>query len=310
MHPVAEETPADRVGYPRHHATQRGIVPVGAPPAGKVTAARLHQRQQRRDVARVVLPVAIHRDDEVPYGGLQSGQERERLPGQPRLASIIGTRNVAIALSAGTLCHCIVFVPNLFGETNNISIFMAQIAITISVSLLASWLVAVSLIPMLSARMATPKLVHSQTGMIARLQRRYATLLDWSLHHRGWSLLGIVLVVLTQVLAIALAAILTGVVATAYTAQVERREILRQQRHAALIGARGRLQRRQGTTMRAQKGGIILRRIEREVREEGVYPLMTRHGRFAQGLTSAAGIRGFRHSAVLKGMTGEFFDLN
>ena len=95
-------------------------------------------------------------------------QERERMPGQPRLASIIGTRNVAIALSAGTLCHCIVFVPNLFGETNNISIFMAQIAITISVSLLASWLVAVSLIPMLSARMATPKLVHSQTGLIAR----------------------------------------------------------------------------------------------------------------------------------------------
>lgn len=125
-------------------------------------------------------------------------QERERLPGQPRLASIIGTRNVAIALSAGTLCHCIVFVPNLFGETNNISIFMAQIAITISVSLLASWLVAVSLIPMLSARMATPKLVHSQTGMIARLQRRYARLLDWSLHHRGWSMLGILLVVLVS----------------------------------------------------------------------------------------------------------------
>lgn len=125
-------------------------------------------------------------------------QERERMPGQPRLASIIGTRNVAIALSAGTLCHCIVFVPNLFGETNNISIFMAQIAITISVSLLASWLVAVSLIPMLSARMATPKLVHSQTGVIARLQRRYAQLLDWSLRHRGWSLLGILLVVLVS----------------------------------------------------------------------------------------------------------------
>jgi HAE1 family hydrophobic/amphiphilic exporter-1 len=75
---------------------------------------------------------------------------------------------------------------------------MAQIAITISVSLLASWLVAVSLIPMLSARMATPKLVHSQTGLIARLQRRYAQLLDWSLHHRGWSLLGILLVVLVS----------------------------------------------------------------------------------------------------------------
>ncbi len=123
-------------------------------------------------------------------------QERERMPDQPRLASIIGTRNVAIALSAGTLCHCIVFVPNLFGETNNISIFMAQIAITISVSLLASWLVAVSLIPMLSARMQTPKLVHSQIGVIARLQRRYAKVLQWTLEHRGWSVFGIIMVVL------------------------------------------------------------------------------------------------------------------
>jgi len=125
-------------------------------------------------------------------------QERERMPDEPVRASIVGTRSVAIALSAGTLCHCIVFVPNLFGETNNISIFMAQIAITISVSLLASWLVAVSLIPMLSARMQTPKLVHAQDGVIARLQGRYARLLDWTLRHRGWSLLGILLVVLVS----------------------------------------------------------------------------------------------------------------
>src|SRR5690606_3751417 len=79
-------------------------------------------------------------------------QEREKYPDQPRLASIVGTRHVAIALSAGTLCHCIVFLPMMFGEKNIITIYLSQLAITISVSLLASWLVAVSLIPMLSAR--------------------------------------------------------------------------------------------------------------------------------------------------------------
>ena len=122
-------------------------------------------------------------------------QERERMPGQPVLASIVGTRHVAIALSAGTLCHCIVFLPNLLGETNNISIFMAQIAITISVSLMASWLVAVSLIPMLSARMKTPPAVKNDKGLISRLQRRYAGTLRWTLEHRGWSVLGILLIV-------------------------------------------------------------------------------------------------------------------
>lgn len=125
-------------------------------------------------------------------------QERERLGGEPKLASIIGTRHVAIALSAGTLCHCIVFVPNLFGEKNMISIYMGQIAITICVSLLASWLVAVSLIPMLSARMKTPPAVRSANGLIPRLQRRYANLLRWTLDHRGWSVIGILVIVMAS----------------------------------------------------------------------------------------------------------------
>ncbi|MBC7989926.1 MAG: efflux RND transporter permease subunit [Luteimonas sp.] len=122
-------------------------------------------------------------------------QEREKMPDQPRLASILGTRHVAIALSAGTLCHCIVFVPNLFGERNFLSIYLSQIAITISVSLLASWLVAVSLIPMLSARMKTPPAVRSANGLIPRLQTQYARFLRWTLEHRGWSVTGILLII-------------------------------------------------------------------------------------------------------------------
>ncbi|WP_133478356.1 efflux RND transporter permease subunit [Cognatilysobacter segetis] len=126
-------------------------------------------------------------------------QEREKMPGNPVMASIVGTRHVAIALSAGTLCHCIVFLPNLFGERNFLSIYLSQIAITISVSLLASWLVAVSLIPMLSARMKTPPAVRSPNGLIPRLQRRYATLLRWTLEHRGASVAGIFLIIAVSI---------------------------------------------------------------------------------------------------------------
>lgn len=121
-------------------------------------------------------------------------QEREKYPGQPRLASIVGTRHVAIALSAGTLCHCIVFLPMMFGEKNMLTIYLSQLAITISVSLLASWLVAVSLIPMLSARMKTPPSVTSGTGLIPRMQEKYARLLRWTLEHRGWAVTGILLI--------------------------------------------------------------------------------------------------------------------
>jgi HAE1 family hydrophobic/amphiphilic exporter-1 len=124
-------------------------------------------------------------------------QEREKNPGNPRLASILGTRHVAIALTAGTLCHCIVFVPNLFGERNVTAIFLSQIAITISVSLLASWLVAVSLIPMISAKLKTPPTLGpgAASGLIPRLQRRYATFLRWTLEHRGKSVLGILMII-------------------------------------------------------------------------------------------------------------------
>jgi HAE1 family hydrophobic/amphiphilic exporter-1 len=121
-------------------------------------------------------------------------QEREKYPGQPRLASIVGTRHVAIALAAGTPCHCIVFLPMMFGEKNIITIYLSQLAITISVSLLASWLVAVSLIPMLSARMKTPPAVTSEKGFIRRLQERYARYLRWTLEHRGWAVAGILLI--------------------------------------------------------------------------------------------------------------------
>ncbi|MCC7095931.1 MAG: efflux RND transporter permease subunit [Thermomonas sp.] len=120
-------------------------------------------------------------------------QEREKYPGQPRLASVIGTRHVAIALSAGTLCHCIVFLPMMFGEKNMLTIYLTQLAVTISVSLLASWLVAISLIPMLSARLQTPPALKSP--FITRLQARYADVLRWTLEHRGWSVLGIFLIV-------------------------------------------------------------------------------------------------------------------
>lgn len=58
-------------------------------------------------------------------------QQREKHPGDPVKASILGVRNVAIALSAGTICHCIVFLPNIFGEPNQISIFLSHVAITV-----------------------------------------------------------------------------------------------------------------------------------------------------------------------------------
>src|SRR5690606_37377852 len=127
-------------------------------------------------------------------------QDREKYPDRQALASSIRTRHVAIGLSAGTLCHCAVFLPMRFGAENTMSTDLGPLAVTISGSLLASWLVAISVIPMLSARMKTPPAVKSP--LITGLQERYARTLRWSLQHRGWSVAGIVLITMASIVPI------------------------------------------------------------------------------------------------------------
>jgi HAE1 family hydrophobic/amphiphilic exporter-1 len=111
-------------------------------------------------------------------------QQREKWPHDPIRCASVGVKNVTIAISAGTLCHCVVFLPNIFGEPNFISLYLKNVAITITISLLASWLVAVSLIPMISARIEAPEQGLHQ-GWVLRMRAGYASLIDWTLRHRG-----------------------------------------------------------------------------------------------------------------------------
>lgn len=118
-------------------------------------------------------------------------QYREKYPNDPVRCAIEGTRGVQLAVSAGTLTSIIVFLPNLFGERNFISLYLSQVAITITVSMLASWLVAVSLIPMISARIKAPARGFAPGGVVRHIQDAYARGLRWSLAHRGISVLAI-----------------------------------------------------------------------------------------------------------------------
>jgi hydrophobic/amphiphilic exporter-1 (mainly G- bacteria), HAE1 family len=131
-------------------------------------------------------------------------QYREKYPNDPVRCAVEGTKSVQIAISAGTLTSIIVFLPNIFGATNQISIFLGQVAITITISLLASWLVAVSLIPMISARLKTPPAVTAEHGFVPRLTKSYSKFLRWTLEHRGQALLGIFLISLVSLIPVQL----------------------------------------------------------------------------------------------------------
>jgi HAE1 family hydrophobic/amphiphilic exporter-1 len=125
-------------------------------------------------------------------------QYRERYPDRPWYAAVQGTQIVGVAIAAGTLSSVIVFVPLVFGEPDQLKVQLFQIAITMGIAHLSSWLVAISLVPMLSAKLPPPKFI-GKTGFIVRLQSRYARLVALTLRHRRWTMAALLALMLLTI---------------------------------------------------------------------------------------------------------------
>lgn len=125
-------------------------------------------------------------------------RQRQLDPGNPREATLRGVKEVALAVIAGTMTSVIVFVPILFGIKTNITVFLTHVAISIVVAMTASLIMALTVVPMVAARIPSPP--PSRPGsLMSRLTERYARSLDWTLRHRWWTAL-VVLVVIASVL--------------------------------------------------------------------------------------------------------------
>ncbi len=109
-----------------------------------------------------------------------------------REATLEGVRGVGLAVALGTLTTAIVFLPNLFGAQNEITIYLSHVALTICVSLGASLLIALTLIPQLTTRI--PLSGNGHVRWIESLADHYARVLRWTLRHPGKTGLAIVLI--------------------------------------------------------------------------------------------------------------------
>ena len=107
-------------------------------------------------------------------------------------------KEVGVATLAGTFATVVVFLPLLFGETNQVSIFLKHVAIPIVVAMVTSLLIAQTLIPMVASRLRTPR-ESEATGWVRALQERYARALAAVLRQPRRTALAIVLVVLSPV---------------------------------------------------------------------------------------------------------------
>ncbi|MBI3171571.1 MAG: efflux RND transporter permease subunit [Hydrocarboniphaga effusa] len=119
-------------------------------------------------------------------------KSRNEHPHDALAATLAGVKNVGLAVTLGTLTTAIVFLPNIFGAQNEITLYLSHVAVTICISLAASLLVAVTLIPQLTSRLDFSMATGST--WLSRFSDRYARWLDWTYLHRGKTSLFIVLV--------------------------------------------------------------------------------------------------------------------
>jgi len=113
-------------------------------------------------------------------------------------AASVGTREVSAAITASTLTTLCVFLPLLFATAGMQGIFFRQLAYTVSFALLASLFVALTLVPVMSARFlhikprsqrnknGNSKLKTRIAGAFDALSDRYRDALGWTLSHRLW----------------------------------------------------------------------------------------------------------------------------
>lgn len=117
-----------------------------------------------------------------------------------------GTKQVAMAVTAGTLTTIIVFLPNIISEDSMIAIQLYHVAITIILALGASLLISLTVIPLLTSKVKAPEKVDS-SGIINKLQSQYAAMLSWFLKRRYTS----VFVILGTVASVAIPMSLTNI---------------------------------------------------------------------------------------------------
>jgi len=114
-------------------------------------------------------------------------------PDHPFEATYKGVKEVGLAVIAGTATTIIVFTPVMFGAQTDITVFMTHVSITIMVALLASLLIAQTLVPMLAARIKTPPPQESGV-LMSGLTKRYVEGLEWILRSPWKTFGGIILI--------------------------------------------------------------------------------------------------------------------
>ncbi len=101
-----------------------------------------------------------------------------------RVAAILGSKEVSVAVITATLTSIIVFLPMIFTKPTNMNIILQELGLTIVITLLASLLVSQTLIPLAARKLLKKPKNEVATPVMDWLQAHYHKTLQFTLQHR------------------------------------------------------------------------------------------------------------------------------
>jgi HAE1 family hydrophobic/amphiphilic exporter-1 len=114
---------------------------------------------------------------------LESIDRRMREEGDRRKAALEGAGQVVMAVTASTATTLIVFLPLVIGSGTELTTWLKEVGLTISIALACSLFSSLTLIPLVSAHLLKVK-ANGRNRIVEWLEERYVRLLGWTLKHR------------------------------------------------------------------------------------------------------------------------------
>lgn len=114
---------------------------------------------------------------------LEAIDRRQRTERDTKKSALEGAQSVIMAVTASTMTTLIVFLPLIVGGKNEMTVFLGEVGIAISLALVCSLVSSLTLIPLMSAHFLEYKEPKPHRG-IEWLEERYVRILAWTLTHR------------------------------------------------------------------------------------------------------------------------------
>jgi len=136
---------------------------------------------------------------------LEAIVRRMQLGEDPRTATLRGTQEVGRAVVSATLTSIVVFAPIVLGGGSELVVWLKEVGVTISITLVFSLIVSLTVIPVLTAHLLRDTGVVKANPLMDRLAGRYERVLHWTAVRRpivtAWGIVPVVVLVTGGVIA-------------------------------------------------------------------------------------------------------------